>query len=173
MITPFEYFCGGRSLECFFMDDLMEEPELMHEIFDMVLESNLKTYRQQIIDTHAVGVWIGGWRSGPDLVSPDMIDEFVWPAFEAYYNLCIEMNVLPIFHLDSNWTLALDKFKRFEDKTYVMALDSKQISARQENSRQRCVYPGRCSMRTDDLRHAGGSKGIMSQSCWMTSVPGV
>ena len=54
-----------------------------------------------------------------------MIDEFVWPAFEAYYNLCIEMNVLPIFHLDSNWTLALDKFKRFEDKTYVMALDSK------------------------------------------------
>ncbi|MCD8230746.1 MAG: hypothetical protein LUD14_02780 [Clostridiales bacterium] len=55
MITPFEYFCGGRSLEAFFMDDLMEEPELMHEIFDMVHESNLKTYRQQIIDTHALG----------------------------------------------------------------------------------------------------------------------
>ena len=32
MITPFEYFCGGRSLEAFFMDDLMDEPELMHEI---------------------------------------------------------------------------------------------------------------------------------------------
>ena len=125
MITPFEYFCGGRSLECFFMDDLMEEPELMHEIFDMVLESNLKTYRQQIIDTHALGVWIGGWRSGPDLVSPNMIDEFVWPAFEAYYNLCIEMDVIPIFHLDSNWTLALDKFQRFQEKTYILALDSK------------------------------------------------
>lgn len=107
------------------MDDLMEEPELMHEIFDMVLQSNLKTYRQQIIDTHALGVWIGGWRSGPDLVSPNMIDEFVWPAFEAYYNLCIEMDVIPIFHLDSNWTLALDKFKRFQEKTYILALDSK------------------------------------------------
>lgn len=125
MITPFEYFCGGRSLECFFMDDLMEEPELMHEIFDMVLESNLKTYRQQIEDTHATGVWIGGWRSGPDLVSPNMFDEFVWPAFEAYYNLCIEMNVIPMFHLDSNWDLALDKFNRLEPGTYVMALDSK------------------------------------------------
>ena len=83
MITPFEYFCGGRSLEAFFMDDLMEEPELMHEIFDMVLEHNLKAYKQQIKDTHALGVWIGGWRTGPDLVSPKMFDEFVWPAFKA------------------------------------------------------------------------------------------
>ena len=125
MITPFEYFCGGRSLEAFFMDDLMEEPELMHEIFDMVLEHNLKAYKQQIKDTHALGVWIGGWRTGPDLVSPKMFDEFVWPAFKAYYDLCIEMNVIPTFHLDSCWNLDLDKFKRLEDKTYILALDSK------------------------------------------------
>ncbi len=125
MITPFEYFCGGRSLEAFFMDDLMEEPELMHEIFDMVLEHNLKAYRQQIEDTHALGVWIGGWRTGPDLVSPKMFDEFVWPSFKAYYDLCIEMNVIPMFHLDSCWNLNLEKFKRLEDKTYVLALDSK------------------------------------------------
>ena len=35
MITPFEYFCGGRSLETFFTEDLLEEPELVHEIFDL------------------------------------------------------------------------------------------------------------------------------------------
>ena len=125
MITPFEYFCGGRSLETFFTEDLMEEPELMHEIFDLVLESNLKTYRQQILDTHATGVWIGGWRTGPDLISPAMFDEFVWPSFKAYYDLCIEMGVIPTFHLDSNWDLCIDKFKRLEDKTYILGLDSK------------------------------------------------
>ena len=125
MITPFEYFCGGRSLETFFTEDLLEEPELMHEIFDLVMESNLKTYRQQIIDSHALGVWIGGWRTGPELISPAMFDEFVWPSFKAYYDLCIEMNVLPIFHLDSNWDLCIEKFKRLPDKTYVVALDSK------------------------------------------------
>lgn len=125
MITPFEYFCGGRSLMTFFVEDLYEEPELMHEVFDIVLESNLKTYRQQIIDTHAIGVWIGGWRTGPALISPDMFDEFVWPSFKAYYDLCIEMDVIPMFHLDSCWDQCLDKFKRLEDKTYVMALDSK------------------------------------------------
>lgn len=125
MITPFEYFCGGRSLECFFVDDLFEEPELMHEIFDMVLEHNLKAYRQQIIDTNATGVWIGGWRTGSDLISPNLFDEFVWPSFKAYYDLCVEMNVIPIFHLDSNWTILLDRFKKLEDKTYILALDSK------------------------------------------------
>lgn len=125
MITPFEYFCGGRSLEHFFVDDLLEEPELVHEIFDMVLAHNLKAYRGQIEATNAIGVWIGGWRTGPDLISPAIFDEFVWPSFKAYYDLCIEMNVIPIFHLDSNWTLILDKFKRLPDKTYIMALDSK------------------------------------------------
>lgn len=125
MITPFEYFCGGRSLEAFFMDDLMDEPELMHEIFDMVLEHNLKAYRQQIIDTKATGVWIGGWRTGPELVSPAMFDEFVWPSFKAYYDLCVEMDVIPIFHLDSSWTLVLDRFAKLPEKTYIMGLDSK------------------------------------------------
>ena len=125
MITPFEYFCGGRSLETFFTEDLLEEPELMHEIFDLVLESNLKTYRQQMIDTHALGVWIGGWRTGPELISPAMFDEFVWPSFRAYYDLCIEMNVIPTFHLDANWDLCIDKFKRLPDRTYIVALDSK------------------------------------------------
>lgn len=125
MITPFEYFCGGRSLATFLMDDVMEEPELMHEIFDMVLEHNLKQYRAQIEATHALGVWIGGWRTGPDIISPPMFDEFVWPSFKAYYDLCIETNVIPIFHLDSNWTLLLDRFKALPEKTYVMALDSK------------------------------------------------
>lgn len=125
MITPFEYFCGGRSLESFFADDLMEEPALIHEIFDMVLAHNLKAYRQQIADTHALGVWIGGWRTGPELLSPAMIDEFVWPAFRAYYDLCIDTGVIPMFHLDSNWTLYLDRFRELEEKTFVMALDSK------------------------------------------------
>ena len=35
------------------------------------------------------------------------------------------MNVIPTFHLDSCWNLDLDKFKRLEDKTYILALDSK------------------------------------------------
>lgn len=125
MVAPFEYFCGGRSLECFFMDDLMDEPELVHEITDLVLASNLEAYRQQMLMTHPAGAIIGGWRSGPDLVSPNMFDEFVWPSFKAYYDLCIELNVIPFFHLDSNWTLNLNKFRRLKEKTFVMALDSK------------------------------------------------
>lgn len=125
MIPPFEYFCGGRSLPRFFVDDLLGNPKLLHEIFDIVLESNLKTYRAQIEATHATGVWIGGWRTGPDLISPAMFDEFVWPSFKAYYDLCIETGIIPIFHLDSSWTKTIDRFKQLEEKTFIVALDSK------------------------------------------------
>ncbi|MCR5665849.1 MAG: hypothetical protein K6G01_03365 [Eubacterium sp.] len=125
MIVPFEYFCGGRSLEAFFIDDIMEDPDLMHEVFDMVLKEELEVYRQQMIDTHATGVWIGGWRTGPGLISPPMFEEFVWPSFKAYYDLCVEMDVIPMFHLDADWGLFLPKFKEeLEDKTYIVCLDS-------------------------------------------------
>ncbi len=124
MITPFEYLCGGRGLTTFFCDDIMDEPETVHEISDIILESELKRYAKMMDDTHPTAVWIGGWRTGPDLISPDMFDEFVWPSFKAYYDLCIEKNVVPMFHLDSNWTLIMDRFTQLPEKSYIVALDS-------------------------------------------------
>lgn len=125
MITPFEFFCGGRSLECFFLDDLMKEPDKMDKVFALTMEYTLKDYRQKIIDSHATGVWIGGWRTAPSMISPAMWDRFVWPYFKKYTELCVEMDVIPIFHLDSDWTLALERFKELPAKKCILALDSK------------------------------------------------
>ena len=33
MITPFEYFCGGRTLQTFFVDDLYSEPDRTEKAF--------------------------------------------------------------------------------------------------------------------------------------------
>ena len=48
MITPFEFFCGGRGLENFFADDLFEEPEMMDEVFAKTMEYTMKTYQAQM-----------------------------------------------------------------------------------------------------------------------------
>lgn len=125
MITPFEFYCGGRSLEKFFMDDLMDDPDMMDEVFAITMEYTLKTYRKMIMDTHPTGVWIGGWRTSPDMLSPEMWDRFVWPYFKQYTDLCLELDVIPTFHLDANWTAALDRFKEMPAKKCIMALDSK------------------------------------------------
>jgi len=125
MITPFEFFCGGRSLEVFFTEDLYDEPEMIDEIFALTMEYTLKTYRGMIEATRPVGVWIGGWRTAPDMLSPEMWNRFVWPYFKAYTDLCIEYDVIPIFHLDSNWTSQLARFREMPAKKCILALDSK------------------------------------------------
>jgi len=125
MITPFEFFCGGRGLESFFMDDLYDEPDLIDKVFEKVMEYTLKTYQDQINAQKPVGVWIGGWRTAPEMLSPDMWKRFVWPYFKQYADLCIKNDVIPIFHLDANWDLALEYFREMPPKKCILALDSK------------------------------------------------
>lgn len=125
MITPFEYLCGGRSMESFFMDDLFDEPELTKEVFDNIMDYSMNTYAAMADMLHPVGAWIGGWRSAPEMISIDMLKEWVLPYMKKYVNLCIEKNIVPILHLDSNWDKALECFQDFPAKKCVMALDGK------------------------------------------------
>ncbi|MDR1246663.1 MAG: uroporphyrinogen decarboxylase [Clostridiales Family XIII bacterium] len=125
MITPFEFFCGGRSLAAFFMDDLIGEPDLIDEVFKKTMEHTLPLYRGMMERLQPVGVWIGGWRASPEMISPRVWNRFSAPYIKAYADLCIEMNVIPIFHLDSNWTGALEWFRCMPPKKCIMALDSK------------------------------------------------
>ena len=39
--------------------------------------------------------------------------------------LCIRYDVIPVFHLDADWTPGLDVFKDIEPKKAIMALDGK------------------------------------------------
>lgn len=125
MITPFEFLCGGRTLEAFFMDDLMDEPELVEKVFEKIMEYTLPKYRAMIEATHPIGVWIGGWRTAPDMLNDEMWERFVWPYFKVYADLCFEYDVIPIFHLDSCWDRKLERFREFPAKKCIMGLDSK------------------------------------------------
>lgn len=125
MVLPFEYFCGGRSLESFFMDDLFEEPDLVEKAYEKTMEYALSKYQEQFDMQHPIGVWIGGWRSAPEMISPETFDRFVWPYMKAYAELCIKNNVVPIFHLDANWDRALKHFCKLPKGKCVMALDGK------------------------------------------------
>ena len=124
MITPFEFFCGGRSLEKFFLEDLLDNPDKTEKAFQAAMDHLLPMYRNMMKDTNPTGVWIGGWRTASELLSAKIWDRFVLPYFHQYAALCVEMNVIPIFHLDSNWTRDLEKFLEFPAKKCIMALDS-------------------------------------------------
>ena len=125
MITPFEYLCGGRELTTFFMD-LLDKPDMLDEVFARIMNFTMPMYSAMMDQIKPLGVWIGGWRTAPDMLSPDIWNRFVAPYFKKYMELCIDKGVIPIFHLDSNWDNGIDWFKKMvPPKKCIMALDSK------------------------------------------------
>ena len=122
---PIEKFCGGRTLMNFMGDDLYEIPEKVERVFDIVQESNLTDWEAQFKNpaTRPLGVWIGGWRGTPDLLSPEMFQTYAWKYMRQIAELCIDYGVIPLFHLDSNWDNGIKYFKELPRHTCILALD--------------------------------------------------
>ncbi len=109
-VQPFEYICGGRSMNNFFKD-LYRMPDKVQAVFDVAIIDILANVKQQLLATKPMGVWVGGWRSAPEFISHKLWRRFAWPYMKQLADLVLEMGVVPIFHVDSNWERELEFFK--------------------------------------------------------------
>lgn len=125
--SPFEVLCGGRSLMAFLMDDLMEmDEDEINEIFGLIHKKNMEDYEALLKNpAKPIGVWVGGWRGTPSMLNREMFLNYSWKYMKEIAELCIKYDVIPIFHLDSDWTPGLDVFREIEPKKAIMALDGK------------------------------------------------
>ena len=57
------------------------------------------------------GIWLGGWRSASQMLSPRLWDRFVWPYYSKMVNDVVDRGLVAILHLDSNWTRDLARSK--------------------------------------------------------------
>ena len=125
--SPFEALCGGRSLSAFLMDDIMEIPEKLEQVFEEIHKVNMERYQEWIdnCEVKPLGVWVGGWRGTPSMLSKDMFERFSWKYMKDIAMLCIDNGLVPIYHLDSSWDLGLEYFRELPEKTGILALDGK------------------------------------------------
>ena len=65
---PYEYFCGGRSMQKFMLD-LHRRPDKVQAAMDASMPF-LKEQMRQLIRRLAPRVWVGGWRSASEFLSP-------------------------------------------------------------------------------------------------------
>lgn len=126
LLTPFEMLCGGRSLEAFLIEDLLDIPEKIDDVFKVIHEFNMDRYIK-LFESPAkpFGVWVGGWRGTPETLNSEMFLRFSWKYYRELVDLCIQYNVVPIMHLDACWDLGLKYFRDITPKKGVMALDGK------------------------------------------------
>lgn len=120
--TPYEMFCGGRTMVRF-MKDLYKIPDKVQAAMEAILDETLESTRQALQTTKPFGVWVGGWRGAPEFLNPKLWDRFVWPYFKKYADLALSEGVVPIFHIDSDWERALENFKEFPKGKCIISPD--------------------------------------------------
>lgn len=122
LAIPFETLCGARSMPTFMMD-LIRRPDLVRAAIETAAPEVLAADRENLRRTKPVAVWIGGWRTASELLSPKIWRELVWPYFKQTAEMVIEEGVIPIYHLDSNWDRDLEYFLELPRHKAIMALD--------------------------------------------------
>jgi uroporphyrinogen-III decarboxylase len=119
---PIELLCGARSLEPFCLD-LCEVPEQVEAVMEAMVPHLAKPVTRKAKEQGYPAVWVGGWRGAPELFSPDMWKRFVWPYLEYLVEEVIASGLVPILHLDSDWTRELACFRELPRGKCILSLD--------------------------------------------------
>ncbi len=119
---PFEYLCGGRSMQKFFFD-LYRIPDKVQAAMDVML-GELLAQIEAAPPVHGIGgTWLGGWRAASALVAPKLWDRFVWPYYLKMAEALIAKGITPVLHWDQDWTRDIERLKELPAKKCILNPD--------------------------------------------------
>ena len=121
--VPMEQFAGARSLPRFVMD-LHRIPDKVIAASERVMADTKQTMVTPAMRNHpGLGRWVGGWRGSPGFLSPKLFDRFFWPYFRTLVEWTVEKELVPVLHLDQDWTRELPRLLELPAKRCVLNPD--------------------------------------------------
>jgi uroporphyrinogen-III decarboxylase len=120
---PFESFCGGRSMGQF-LTDLYRIPDKVQAAMDVVLPEIIEKVVRGARASGVPGVWIGGWRTASSMVSPRIMDRFIWPYILKIADALVAAGLMPVFHWDQDWSRDLVRLQEMPAKKCILNPDS-------------------------------------------------
>ncbi|OFV83922.1 MAG: uroporphyrinogen-III decarboxylase [Acidobacteria bacterium RBG_16_64_8] len=176
---PYEYFCGGRSMKEFLLD-LFRNADKVQAAMDAALPFLIDQMRQLIRGLDLMALWLGGWRSASEFLSPRLWERFVFPYYRKMVDAAIEEGAIPVLHFDANWTRDLERLRELPKGKCVLSLDGKTdiFKAKQILGDHMCIMgdvpPPLLSLGTPDevthyckrlIREIGPAGFILSSGC--------
>lgn len=98
---PYESFCGGRSMAKF-LTDLYRIPDKVQAAMDVAIPDITESAVRGAQSAGVSAVWIGGWRTASSMVSPKIMERFVWPYVLKIVDALLSASLIPVFHWDQN-----------------------------------------------------------------------
>jgi uroporphyrinogen-III decarboxylase len=108
-----------------FLLDLFRHPDQVQAAMDAALPVLVEQMREVIRGLNLMGLWIGGWRSAGEFVSPRLWNRFVFPYYKQMVEAAIEEGAIPVLHFDANWTRDLERLRELPKAKCVLSLDGK------------------------------------------------
>ena len=119
---PFEYLCGGRSMQKFFLD-LYRMPDKVKAAMDVIQAEQIAAIKAAPPFGGIRGTWLGGWRSASALVAPRLWNKFVWPYILEQVEAMVEVGIVPVLHWDQDWTRDLVRLQELPAKKCILNPD--------------------------------------------------
>ncbi len=119
---PYEYFCGGRSMQKFIFD-LHRIPDKVQAAMDKIMPELIGPAIGTAQATGIKGIWVGGWRTASALISPKLWNRFAWPYYVKIVNALVEAGLTPVLHWDQDWTRDLGRLRELPAKKCVLNPD--------------------------------------------------
>jgi len=119
---PFEYLCGGRSMQKFFLD-LYRMPDRIKAAMDVIQAEMLAQIKAAPPFGGIRGTWLGGWRSASALVAPRLWDRLVWPYILEQAEALVQVGITPVLHWDQDWTRDLVRLQELPAKKCILNPD--------------------------------------------------
>src|SRR5574342_403003 len=119
---PFEFLCGGRSMQKFFFD-LYRMPDKVQAAMDVLLGQFLAQIEAAPPVLGIGGTWLGGWRAASTLVAPKLWDRFVWPYYLKLSEALIAKGITPVLHWDQDWSRDLVRLQELPAKKCILNPD--------------------------------------------------
>lgn len=120
--TPFEFLCGGRSMQQFFLD-LHRRPDRVKSAMDVMMPDLIENALANARLSGVPRIWVGGWRTASSILAPRLWDKFVFPYLHQIVTALSEHGIMSVLHLDQDWTRDLARLRELPAKRCILNTD--------------------------------------------------
>ncbi len=111
-----------RSMEAFIYD-LVDDPDPIMDVVNTFTPSEIKRLIEQTKAQNGWTINLFAMRSSSTFLSPDMFEEYAWPALKQSIEAFNEAGLHTILHADANWLPMLEYFTQVPKGCMHIELD--------------------------------------------------